>query len=73
METALDTWRFAVEIQSDFKGLGVIQSDIQAYFERCGDAHDIEVERPATLVVRMSDQAAAERFQSTFGGTLTRF
>jgi hypothetical protein len=72
MEDALDTWPFSVEIQSDFKGLSILQSDVQAYFEQCGDAHDVEIERPATLVVRLPDQLAAERFQSTFGGVMTR-
>jgi hypothetical protein len=72
MEAALNPLPFSVEIQSDFKDLSILQSDVRAYFELCGDVHDIEIERPATLVVRLGDQAAAESFQGAFGGVLTR-
>jgi hypothetical protein len=70
MECIHETWRYAVEIQSDFKGLAVLQSDAHAYFELHAEAHDIDVERPATLIVRFCDRAAAERFHSAFSGAL---
>jgi hypothetical protein len=68
MELKRARWLYAVEIESDFKGLNVMRDDIEAHFERHPAEHAVAFERPAKLIVRFEHDTSARFFWQAFSG-----
>ena len=62
-------WHYSIEIQSDFNGLAVLKQDVKDWMEQRGaPGHRVEVEQPATLVVRFQSYQMAQFFYFNFSG-----